>query len=309
MDVDFVKHLKLNQLRLVAAVAEHGQLGRAAAALSITQPAASRMLADIEHRVGAPICTRHAKGMVLTEVGMAIARRAHNSLSELNALSREVEYLKQGGMGTIRIGAVTGAAVGYVIPAVNALKREVAETEIDIDVDTSDVLVESLMAGQADFVLARVPRNHDFSEFDIYPGRTETVRLVVRADHPLLVHDRVSLRDLAPYDWVMQSHRAPIREAVEAAILEVGAELPRGVVNTTSLLAIMGLLVSSEAIAPMASEVSDLLTSRPVNARLVALPIETEIVMTPYYLLQMKGRQLPPLADRLRTLILEELKR
>lgn len=309
MNVDYSKHLKLSHLRLVAAIADYGQLGLAAKALSITQPAASRMVADIEYHLDARIFTRHAKGMALTELGQAIARRAHNSLSELHALSREVEHLKHGGMGSIRIGSVTGAAVGSVIPAVNALKKVVSSVEIDIEVDTSEVLVESLLSGKSDFVLARVPRDHDFSEFDIYPARTETVRLVVRKGHPLLDKRSLSLRELAPYDWVMQSHRAPIREAVEAAILESNAELPKNVVNTTSLLAIMGLLVSSDAIAPMASEVSDLLVGESVNAELATLPINQDIIMSPYYLLLMKDRQLAPLAERLCALILEELKR
>lgn len=307
MQIDFAKRLKLTQLRLIAAIVELGQLGAAAEALAITQPAASRMLADIEQLIGAKVFVRHSRGMSLTEVGMTIARRAHNSLAELNALSREVDDLKRGGVGMTRIGAVTGAAVGYVIPAVQQLRALSPHAEIDIDVNTSDVLVESLLSGSHDFVLARVPRNHDFSEFEISQGRPEAVKFLVREGHPLLERSSVSLRDLSPYDWVMQSHRAPITEAVEAAILAAGAELPRGITNTTSLLAIIGLLVSSSAIAPVASEVSDLLLGRSVQARLAALPIDSRIVMQPYYLLQMKGRLLSPLANQLKALILQEL--
>lgn len=307
MQHDFAKRLKLTQLRLIAAIAELGQLGAAAETLAITQPAASRMLADIEQFIGARVFIRHARGMTLTEVGMAIARRAHNSLAELNALSREVDDLKHGGVGMTRIGAVTGAAVGFVIPAVQNLRALAPNAEIDIDVNTSDVLVDSLLAGSHDFVLARVPRNHDFSEFEISQGRPETVNFLVREGHPLLGHGPISMCDLTPYDWVMQSHRAPIREAAEAALLAAGAELPRGITNTTSLLAIIGLLVSSDAIAPVASEVSDLLLGPSVQARLAALPINTRIVMPPYYLLQMKDRQLSPLANQLKDLILQEL--
>lgn len=310
MLIDFSKHLKLTQLRLIIAISELGQLGAAAESMSITQPAASRMLADIERVIGTKVFVRHAKGMSLTEVGMTIARRAHNSLAELNALSREVDMLKQGGVGMTRIGAVTGAAVGYVIPAVQKVRKLAPHAEFDIDVDSSVGLVNSLLDGLNDFVLARVPRSHDFNEFDIYPARTESVKLMVREGHPLTQEGMVSLKALSQYEWVMQSHKAPIREAVEAALLAAGAELPNSIINTTSLVAIIGLLISSDAIAPMASEVSDLLVEPRVQARLVALPIkEPEIVLAPYYLLQLKHRQLSPLANQLKAFILRELER
>jgi len=98
MDIGLSKHLKLNQLRLIAIIAEFGQLSIAADELAITQPAASRMLSEIESTLGAKLFTRHAKGMVPTLVGQAICRRAHNLVVELRDLSREVEELKQGNL-------------------------------------------------------------------------------------------------------------------------------------------------------------------------------------------------------------------
>ena len=70
--------LKPAQLRLIVEVAESGQLQIAAAATSMTQPAASRMLAEIERAVGAPLFLRQPKGMELTEIGAVI-----NGASEL----------------------------------------------------------------------------------------------------------------------------------------------------------------------------------------------------------------------------------
>ena len=54
--------LTLKHLRLIAAVAEHRQLSLAAHALTLTQPAASRLLAEIEVLVGAPLFERHPRG-------------------------------------------------------------------------------------------------------------------------------------------------------------------------------------------------------------------------------------------------------
>jgi len=309
MKNDFSKHLKINQLRLISAIAEYGQLSIAADELAVTQPAASRMLADIEHSVGAKLFERHAKGMEPTLIGRAVSQRAHNMLVELRDLTRDVDELKRGEGGAASVGAVTGAAVGYVIPAVRQLKAVSPKADIHVNVDTSDVLLRDLAAGKNDFILARIIPGVDLNDLEIQPAKSEDVRLVVRADHPLAHANEVSLKELTAYEWVIQSHRVPMRESINNACLAAGILPPDNIINSTSLLVMISILVSSSAIAPLASEVTDLLIGRQVGARLRVLPLREPIQMSPYYLLQMKGRQLSPVAARLRSLVAEELKR
>ncbi len=309
MDIGLSRNLKVNQLRLIAAIAEYGQISLAADALAMTQPAASRILADVEKIIGAKLFERHAKGMELTLVGRALAQRSHNMLVELRDLSREVQELKRGEGGVTTVGAVTGAAVGFVIPAIQQLKAVSPKAEISVNVETSDALVHDLLTGNNDFVLARLSKNFNPNDFDIHPARHETVKLLVRHDHPLANAEEISVHDLSTYEWVMQSHRAPIREAVEAVFMKGGENIPTNITNTTSLLAMIAILVSSSAIAPLASEVSDLLLGDKVRARLVALSLKEPIEMSPYYLLQVKGRRLSPVANRLRRLVMAELER
>lgn len=309
MELGLAKNLKITQLRLISAIAEHGQIRLAADALAITQPAASRMLADTEQHLGAKLFERHPKGMVPTLIGRALAQRAHNMLVELRDLSRDLDELKSGEGGIATVGAVTGAAVGFVIPAINQLKATSPRADIHVNVEASEVLVRDLIGGKNDFVLARLPPGFNANEFELMPARTETVKLVVRSDHPLARAREVAIGDLTHYEWVMQTHRAPIREAVDSAFLEARAQPPSNIINTTSLLAMIAVLVSTSAIAPLASEVSDLLVGNRVGAKLSVLPIKRPIVLSPYYLLLVKGRQLSPIANRLRALVSAELNR
>jgi len=301
------KNLKLNQLRLISAIAEHGQLSIAANSLSITQPAASRTLAEIEQILGTKLFERRAKGMELSLIGKVMAERANKVLIEMREISREVEELKLGIGGVARVGAVTGAAVTYVVPALQQLKKTSPYAEIHVEVGSSDVLVRDLMAGVHDFVLGRIPPIIDSRNFDVTRAQTETVDLIVRSGHELTDRGILSLRDLESYEWIIQSVGAPIRSAIETSFLDAGATMPRQIINTTSLLVMIAMLASSDGIVAMSREMSELLIDSKVGGNLVALPLEEKIVVAPYYLIEVKGRKLSPVSDRLKTLVMQQL--
>lgn len=306
MNAESPFRLKLSHLRLIAAITEHSQISPAAASLRMTQPAASRMLTQIERIVGARLFERHAKGMMPTEVGRLLSRHADTLLTEMREAMREVDEFRRGFGGHVRVGAVTGAAVGYVMPAIHKLKETSPNADVHIDVAPSDTLIRDLVGGHLDFALARVPPPFDPRDFIIGNGRGETVDLVVRQDHPL-GNETVSLTELGDYEWVMQSVGAPVRVAVENAFLDVGAQPPRNVINTTSLLAMIALLATSDAIAPLSREVTELLGGNGGGPGLRVLKAHESINVSPYHLILPRSRALSPLASRLKELIAREL--
>ncbi len=77
-------------------------------------------------------------------MGSALARRALNVLEEMREAAREVEAIQRGLTGKVRIGAVTGGAVGYVVPAIRALKAEAATVDIHVDVAPSGEMIRDL---------------------------------------------------------------------------------------------------------------------------------------------------------------------
>lgn len=300
------QRLQPKHFSLIRAVAELGQLSLAAQALSITQPAASRMLGDIERLVDAPIFVRTPKGMEATAVGLALARRARTLLEEMDEAIREVDAIKRGLTGTVRAGAVTGGAVGFIVPAIQALKVEAASADIHVDVASSDALIGDLLSGQLDFALGRIPAGIDARQFDILDARVEEVNLLVHESHPLADANDLSPADIVHFAWVMQAPGAPVRQAVEAVFIESGVQIPSNIVNTTSLLVMIAMLASSNAIAPMSQEVSDLLCGG-TGTGLCKLDIRVPIVVAPYHLITVKRKQMTPVAARLRDLVMQEL--
>jgi DNA-binding transcriptional LysR family regulator len=305
MSTQLAQRLTLKHLRLIAAIAEHQQLSLAAQALALTQPAASRSLGEIERLCGDAIFERRVRGMTLTPLGELMARRARNVLEEIGEAADEVARFSSGRGGTVRIGAVTGGAIGYVVPVVQRLKVAAPDVELHVEVGTSRALIHDLVAMRLDFVLARIPPDVDAKEFDVVRARREVIDLVVGAGHPASGKARVGLVDLLGFDWVMQSSGTPIREAIEAALLAQGARPPSRVTNTSSLLVTIAMLATSHAVSPVSREVAGLLNG--AGSGIVPLPLRERIVVSPYSLLALRNRRLSPVAQRCREMVAEAL--
>ncbi len=292
--------LKPGQLRLVQEIATHGQLQLAAEAVGMTQPAASRALAEVERLFGAPLFIRQPKGMTPTEIGLMVLRRAQVILRELRNIATDVETLRGGFAGSVCVGAVTGPAVSDLIPAIREVKEAAPEADITVDVMPSRDLLPRLMSGEMDFVLARILPEFDSQDFEILPMRDERVRFMVRAAHPLARAPSVTLTELAGCEWIMQQRGAPIREATLAAFAHVGLPEPKNVINSPSMLLSIAYLAQSDAVAPVSEEVAALLIKPPVNADFAVLNVPHDVRVAPYYLLNRRRHPLNPLAMRLR---------
>jgi len=149
--------LKLSHLRLLAALLETGQLGLAADRMAIAQPAASRLLAEVERIVGQPVHLRTGRGLPLTPMGQALAHRATRVVTELRDAEREVAEIAGGQSGHVRIGSVTGPALDRVLPALRTARLALPSVTAEVVVAPSDLLAQQLLSGRLDFAIGRMP--------------------------------------------------------------------------------------------------------------------------------------------------------
>ncbi|TCS04629.1 LysR family transcriptional regulator [Rhizobium sp. BK418] len=300
--------LKLNHLRMIVAIEDSGQISAAAEVLNISQPAASRMLSDMESIVKTPLYERVARGVMLTTFGEALARRARKILLELREASREIGELKSGKGGSVFIGAVTAPAMSLVVPAINMVRKTFPGIDVSIQVETSNVLARELLAARHDFIISRIPDDLNPRLFEVREIGIERACLIVRSGHPLLKKKKPSsLEEIRDYDWVFQPPGTLLRRTIEDIFLSRAVQLPENVVNTSSLLLTCAIICATDAIAPVAIDVAQFLASQSSNASDVRiLPIDFEINVKPYSLITVRERALPPSARLLYSLILEE---
>ena len=295
--MSFARRLKSTHLRLVMQVALTGKLQAAAEEIALSQPAASRMLAEIEKLVGAALFTRHAKGMVPTPIGEAVVRHARQILQDLDKLDMDVAQIASGRAGSVRIGTVTGPAVGLVVPVVRAMREEAPEVGFTIEVAPSTTLMRGLDEGIFDFVVARPAQEYHRQSYHIHPATREVVSMLVYEDHPMAKQKAIRLKELREFDWIMQDHGTPIRAAVETAFLTNRVLMPSQITNTSSLLVALALLKQSTAVAPQSQEVVELLTDSALDMNVVRLDIVEDIFVSPYFVIARADRELSPLAE------------
>ena len=295
--MSFARRLKSIHLRLVLQVALTGKLQAAAEEIALSQPAASRMLAEIEKLVGAALFTRHAKGMVPTPIGEAVVRHARQILQNFDNLDMDVTQIASGRAGSVRIGTVTGPAVGLVVPVVRAIREQAPEVGFTIEVAPSTTLMRGLDEGIFDFVVARPAQDYQRQSYRIYPAAREVVLMLVYGDHPMAQKKAIRLKDLREFDWIIQDHGTPIRAAVETAFLTNRVLMPSQITNTSSLLVALALLEESTAVAPQSQEVVKLLTDSALNMNVVRLDIVEDILVSPCFVIARADRELSPLAE------------
>ncbi|MGR3454076.1 LysR family transcriptional regulator [Pseudooceanicola sp.] len=291
--------LRFSQLRLLVALEETGQMSGAAAQVAITQPTASRLMSELERMVGAPLYTRHARGVTLTESGRMLADSARAILHRLDDTSASVAEMTRGARGLVRIGAVTGPALEIVLPVIRDLRVTYPEIEIRVTVDTSDKLAEDLLSQDIDFYIGRLLEGVDARAFRMRRIGPEPVALIVRLEHPLARKERITLEDCLIYDWVMQPPGGLQRRTVETYLLENGYRVPQRILGTSSLLLTLAIISDTNAVAPVARSVGEFYAANSAlggNIRL--LDVAQDMAVSPYSLIRLEGAQLSPPASR-----------
>ncbi|MFC3726155.1 LysR substrate-binding domain-containing protein [Neoaquamicrobium sediminum] len=302
--------LKFNHLRLVAKLGETNQVSAAAGQLALSQPAASRLLAELEQIVEAPLYQRHARGIVLTQAGLALVQWARKVLDDLDHADREIGEMASGVRGTVSIGSVTGPALELVLPVLRQARVTHPGITIDVSVDTSDKLAELLLARKLDFYVGRIPQELDHSHFAAEPIGPEPVSLVVRDGHPLMRPGRASIEACIAYDWVLQPVGSLLRHAVETYLLERRLQLPERIVSTSSTLMTLAIISQSNAIAPLARAAIDFFAGpEGLGAKLCALPVAEELAVSSYSVLRSSNKPLSPASDTLWSFICERARR
>ncbi|HEV2674953.1 MAG TPA: LysR family transcriptional regulator [Aliidongia sp.] len=293
-----ISRLKLRQMSLVLALIETRNLHRAAESLNLSQPAATKLLQEIERTLGVSLFDRQPRGMVPTVYGMAAARHARLLLRDLHRLQQEMEGLKRGIAGTVHLGSVMAAVPRLIAGALASISQQHPTLRVSLLTDTSDALLAELHGGRLDVVVGRPISKRDRDSLTWEPLLDEEIRIVVGANNPLLARRGLTLADLAQENWVMQQDTTPMRHTIEAAFATAGLDLPRHSVETVSMLATASLLAQTGMVGSVPDSIASYFIAL---GTLAELPVELPAGMEPCGLITLADRPIGPALECLMT--------
>jgi LysR family hydrogen peroxide-inducible transcriptional activator len=185
----------LRQLRYFESLARNKHFGRAAEECAISQPALSMQIRELEQSLGTKLAERRPNEVVLTDLGLEVARRAEKLLAGASDL---VEFARHGNrvlIGPLRIGVIPTIAP-YVLPRVlPVLQKQYADLKLELRETQTSILLDELARGSLHVLMLALPIND--SEIETLPLFDDPFLLAVPASDPLPKKARATAHDVA----------------------------------------------------------------------------------------------------------------
>lgn len=285
--------LKTRQLMLLTAICDEGNIHRAAEALNMSQPAASKLLKDLEDMLGVALFERLPRGMRPNWYGETLVRHARIALSSLREAGQEVEALRSGLAGRVSLGAITGPALTLIPPALAELARESPRLRIELQVESSDMLIEQLAQGRIDLMIGRLFDRPEKVDLRYERLAEEPVSAIVRPGHPLLATSKLELAGLESRAWIVPPPGSVLRQRFDLMFREAGLSPPTQIIETAAQLVITRMLEQTDFIAVVPSDVARYYARYGLVAM---LPIQLSCTMDAFGIITRKDWLLSPAA-------------
>lgn len=241
--------LKLKQLRLLVAIAKHSSILRAAEENCISQPAATKLLKDLEEDFSVQLFQRTNRGVVPTEFGDALVRHGRLILAQISHAAQELDDLNQGLGGRVIVGTLLAASAQVLPYAIKNLREQRPNVSIVVRDGTNDFLMPLLKSGELDMVVGRLAEYRYREELTQEVLCPQKIVIVCRKQH-LLAHKRkVSLEELEKSDWILPPTQTTLRRQIDKEFFDRGLPSPSNPVECVSFLTIRALLVDTDMIS------------------------------------------------------------
>lgn len=250
--------LKLRQLRLLIAVAQHGSIQNAARDLSISQPAATKMIQDLELDFEVKLFERTNRGVVPTVFGESLIRHGKLIFAQVSNAAQELDDLNEGNSGRVVVGTLLAASPTLLPIAVEELLKARPNVAIKIVEGTNEVLMPGLLSGEIDMVVGRLPSHRYRENITQEKFFDERVLAVTGTQHPLAAMTNVTFDQLKPFGWILPPVETTLRRQTDQFFIRQDQYVPPTAIESVSYLANRSLLRTHNFIGIMPAHVAAL---------------------------------------------------
>ena len=298
-----VSRLRFRHLQFLDILGKTRNLRLTAEQMHMTQPAATKILMDIEDMLESRLFDRLPRGMRPNELGLFTLRYAHSALDGHRKFVDEFSTLKQGGHGHLSIGAISGSAAHLLTAAVAELQRLRPLLVLKVLEQSSDQLIVWLAERKIDVMIGRFTDESQRDQFQYERLAAEGLQITAGVHHPLRGPTVSGLMELSNWPWILYPTSTALRKVSDDIFSSTGLSLSSGIVETPSFLFALELMQSTDMLSLQPAALVDKYVRRGLLTRIAA---ELPDRMPDFGLITLQGEPPSPAAlafmDVIRTL-------
>ncbi|WP_019938729.1 LysR family transcriptional regulator [Bordetella sp. FB-8] len=235
-------------MQIAVSVAELGSLQKAAQVLRLSQPAATKAIADLETQLGMPLFERHARGMRPTRAGYEIIPFIRRVIDDTRSCAERAIHHRLGATSTLRIASVGAGISGLLASALGKFNLQYPDIAVEVhEIDVYGVAKLTAEDG-ADLIICRHPG--EIAQGHVFEALLDDTHvLVAPRNHALAGARNITLEQLAGFTWLLPPGGVPARGIFESLWSDAGMAQPhlctmqtRSPLLTASLVNQLGLI-------------------------------------------------------------------
>ena len=228
--------LRFRHLQFLDILGRTRNLRQTAEQMHITQPAATKILLDLEETFGTKLFERLPREMRPNELGLFTLRYAATALAANKQFVDEFNLLKQGGHGQLAIGAISGSAAHLLTTSISEIQRRRPLLMLKVFEQSSDQLALWLAKRKIDLMIGRFTDDSQGSQFHYERLSGEQLLVVGGPQHPLRGLGNMELGNLAHWPWLLYPPSTAVRKVSDELFRSFGTAPTSSLVETTSFL-------------------------------------------------------------------------
>lgn len=237
--------IRLRAMRAFRAILQQGSVTAAARTLGLTQPAASRLLAQLEQDLGFELFHRDRGRLVPTADGLMLYEEVERALDNVDRVQDMARDISDFRVGHLRLVAPPSFLEAVLPDVITAFLDEYPRVHLSIDSHGIEATKSMIASRAVDAGFVKLPLNRD--DLDARTVLVSETACVLPCDHPLASLREITAQDLKNVPLVMLG-QGRFRSQVEAAFAEAGV-VPRVRVETHTVASSCALAARGVGVA------------------------------------------------------------
>lgn len=213
----------LLSLQLFVTVVDAGSLSAGAAAFSLSLPAVSKRISELEAAVGVRLLERSKRGVIPSTAGRTLYQHAIQVTEQIDGLSHAMRDYRRGIHAHIRVWTNTSAVTGFLPQFLAEFLSTRPDIAIDLEEANTEPVVRAVESGMADFGI--FASNLASGSLQTAVCDIDDLVIIAARDHPLAKRRRIAFADTLNYDLVGPTRESALMRQMNAAMVDKGQDL------------------------------------------------------------------------------------